>query len=182
MENSDTEKKWESALRRTEIVRSRVRPLETFQATRMPYVFLSELSSAASGTLVRRGHVVVEKPSLILPPNCQQFEGFEWDASMRAEAGTFMDFLLIRGVHFPSMRFNHASESLSVYDGRLQAAIDHFQGQFQRAEDLDTGLIAGPEDVWQFSVLIFTGAQILRGADGDIHRLLREYKEKKGGF
>ena len=40
-----------------------------------------------------------------------------------------------------------------------------------------TGLFIGPEDCWQFSVLIFVCSQILKSAEGDIQKLLDQYKK-----
>lgn len=175
----NVDKVWERALKKTEIIRSRILPLDTFEATRIPYILLSEAQTDIKGVFVRKGHVWVEKPALVLPSNYPQLQGFDFDDAMRGEAHRFMDFLLVRGVRFPSMKFNHETEGLSVYDGRLQAAIDEYLARLQRCEDTSAGLIAGPEDCWQFSVLIFVGAQVLRSADGDIGRLLEEFKRRK---
>jgi len=175
----DVEKNWEKALKRTEIIRSRIQPLETFESTKIPYILLSEAQTSIKGVFVRKGHVCVEKPSLVLPSNYPQLQGFEFNEDMRGETNRFMDFLLIRGVRFPSMRFNHLTEGLSVYDGSLQAAIDDYLGQLQCSENTAAGLIAGPEDCWQFSVLIFAGSQMMRSADGDIHRLMEDFRRKK---
>ena len=65
----DIERIWEKALKRTEIIRSRIQPLDTFEATLIPYIFLSESPAGTSGTFVRKGQVLVEKPALVLPPN-----------------------------------------------------------------------------------------------------------------
>ena len=175
----DIERIWEKALKRTEIIRSRIQPLDTFEATLIPYIFLSESPAGTSGTFVRKGQVLVEKPALVLPPNQPQLQGFEFDSPSEREAGRFMDFLLIRGVRFPSLKFNHTTESLSVHDGKLQAAIDDYLAQLQRQENITARLIAGPEEGWQFSILIFVGAQMLRSADGDFRRLLEEYRRRE---
>ena len=42
----------------------------------------------------------------------------------------------------------------------------------QQHENVHSGLIAGPEDCWQFSVILFVCSQVARSADGDIKRLL----------
>jgi len=38
----DIHDSWEKALKATEIIRPRVQPLQTFEATQIPYVFLAE--------------------------------------------------------------------------------------------------------------------------------------------
>ena len=76
----DIQELWERALKNTEIIRPRVQELHTFSSTQLPYVFLSESSINAGDTVVRKGEVLVEKPSLILPADSPQFEGFSFTA------------------------------------------------------------------------------------------------------
>ena len=66
---------WTRALKSTDIIRSRVSALQTFNETRVPYIFLAPSSVNDGDTVVRKGEIVVEKPSLILPPNIPQLEG-----------------------------------------------------------------------------------------------------------
>ena len=40
-------------------------------------------------------------------------------------------------------------------------------------------MISGPEDVWQFSILIYCCAQVAKNAEADIRRLLEQYHKKK---
>ena len=177
----DLEKSWEKALRKTEIIRPRVQPLSSVEATALPYIFISEMEAGGGNTFVRKGRVLVDRPALILPPNHPQWEGFEWNAQKRQEADQFLNFLLIRGVQFPSMRYQQMTDSLSVYEGRLQQASEHFLKQLQKEEDLAAGLILGPEDCWQFSLLVFVASQMARSAEADIRRLLEEYRKKNTG-
>lgn len=176
----DLEKNWEKALRYTEIIRPRIQPLGTFEATDVPYILLSEPLSDAGNTLVRKGSVLVEKPSLLLPANYPQLEGFELDPSKRGDADSFMNFLLVRGIRFPSLFYNNRTLSLSIHDGRLSEAAEHYRAELQREENVHAGLILGREDCWQFSVLIFTAGQILKSADGDIQRIIDQYKNSGG--
>ena len=46
-------------------------------------------------------------------------------------------------------------------------------------EDVRTGLVCGPEESWQFSILILVAHQISRQADGDIRKLIDKYREEK---
>ena len=173
---------WERALKSTEIVRPRVQPLHTFEATHIPYIFLAESSVNAGDTVVRKGEVIIEKPSLVLPFGLPYFEGFEFEEEMSIDQGLLMNFLLVRGVQFPSMRYNNRTDTVEVFEGGLSKAIDHYSEQLMRAEDVSTGLVVGHEAVWQFSLLIFTGGQIMRSADGDLRRLLEDYRKKGFSF
>jgi len=172
---------WSKALKNTEIIRSRVQSLKTFGNTTVPYVLLSASAVNPGDTVVRKGEVCVEKPSMVLPPNIPQLEGFDInnaDSSFAEEA--VMSFLLVRGIHLPSMKYNNLTASLDVFEGDVQRAIEKYHNQMQRQEDVAAGLIIGPEDCWQFSLLIFICSQVARNADTDIKRLLEEYRRKKG--
>ena len=163
---------WEKAVKKTEIVRPRVSPLSTFSVTHLPYVCLSESVINDGDTVVRRGEVLVEKPSIVLPHNLPQFEGFDFEKEMHVNEDLFKSFLLVRGVQFPGMKYNNKSYSVDVYEGGLSKAIEYHKTMLQQNENVHTGLIAGPEDCWQFSVVLFICSQVFRSADGDIKRLL----------
>ena len=174
----DIQESWEKALRTTEIIRPRIQPLLTFETTRLPYIFLAESSLNIGDTVVRKGEIIVEKPSLFIPNNHPQFQGFEFEEGSLFGQEAFLNFLLIRGVTFPSLKYNNKTHSLDVYESGLQQAIDHHLNELQRQEDVHTGLVAGTEDCWQFSVLVFICSQVAKSAEVDIKRLLEEYKKK----
>ncbi|MCA9394828.1 MAG: hypothetical protein KC900_11530 [Candidatus Omnitrophica bacterium] len=173
----DLEKAWNAALKETEIIRARVAALPTATATSVPYVLLAESSINVGDTVVRTGEVKVDKPSLILPPNNPQFEGFEFDQLNAFNQNAMVNFLLIRGVSIPSFRYDNRTQSISVFEGDLSKAAKHFQNELSRQENVSTGLIKGSEEYWPFSVLIFTCTQVARNADIDIRKLLERFKD-----
>ena len=75
----DSTSAWEKALRETNIIRSRVIGLQTFGETQVPYILLSPSTINEGDTVVRTGEVLVHRPSLILPPNIPQLEGFNFE-------------------------------------------------------------------------------------------------------
>ncbi len=168
----DIEKVWEKALKYTEIIRPRVEPLNTFKTTHLPYVFLAESSVNVGDSVVRKGEVLVEKPSIILPPGSPQLEGFDFKDVSKYQQDTIVNFFLVRGIMFPSLKYNNKTYSLDIFEGRLSKAIEKCSRELQKAENVTTSLIIGPEDCWQFSVLIFVCMQILRSADNDIKKLM----------
>ena len=170
---------WEKALKKTEIIRPRVQPLHTYATTQLPYLCLSESKINSGDTVVRKGEVLVEKPSIILPQNMPQFEGFDFEEEMHFNEELLKSFFLVRGISFPSMKYNNRTSSLDIYEGSLSKAIEHYKTLLQNDENVHTGLIMGPEDVWQFSVLIFVCAQASKSAESDIKRLFDDY-EKRG--
>lgn len=171
---------WEKALRTTRIVRPRVHPLETYATTPLPYIFLSESSVNAGDTAVRRGEILVEKPSLVLPFNLPHFDGFKFEEEMDVNEDLLMSFLLVRGVSFPSFKYNNKRSSIDVFEGRLSKAISHYGEMLQREENVHTGLIAGKEDVWQLAVLMFISNQVARSADRDVKKLFEDFRRSQG--
>jgi hypothetical protein len=179
MSQYNFEELWGKALRNTEIIRSRVKALSMMGDTHVPYVLLSESSINLGDTVVRKGEVLVHRPALFIPPNNPQFSGFEFEAAEKSfDETSFINFLIVRGISLPSLRYDNKTSSLDVYEGKLSDAVKHYERDLQQTEDVRTGLLAGPEDCWQFSILIFICSQIVKNADQDIRRLLEEYHKK----
>ncbi len=175
----DFEELWNKALKNTEIVRTRVQALMTFSETRVPYILLSESSINLGDTVVRKGEVIVEKPTLFLPPNIPQFQGFNFEEKNPGfNEDSLINFLFVRGINLPSLKYSNSTHSLDIFEDKLSKAISHYQELLIKQENVHTGLIAAPEDCWQFSILIFICSQILRNANMDIKKLLETYRKK----
>jgi len=175
----DIQDSWEKALKKTKIIRPRAQELQTFSDTNLAYTFLAEALVNKGDTVVRRGEVVVEKPAILLPSNLPQFEGFNFEKGSDYGQDMVTNFLLVRGVTLPSMKYNNKTHSLDIYDGHVEKAIAHYSDILQRREDVHSGLIVGPEDCWQFSVLVFICTQIAKSADSDIKRLWEYFRKRK---
>ena len=169
---------WNRALEKTEIIRTRVKSLLTFKDTHVPYILLSESLISKRDTVIRRGEVVVEKPSLILPSNMPQFDGFEFGDNYQGDEDAFFNFLLVRGVSITSLKYNNKTYSVDMFEGGLSEAIKHHQNLLERKEDVNTGLITAPSDCWQFSTLIFICSQIAKNSDTDVKHLIEELKKR----
>ena len=176
----DIQELWDRARRQTEIIRLRMQELATFEATRVPYIFLAESSLNDGDTVIRKGHVVIERPSIILPSFSAQFSGFIFDQASHLTDETLATFLLVRGVQFPSLKYRHETSSLDLIEHSLRETVGTFQRELTIAEDIQTGLLLGPEDGWQFSVLLLVGALVIRSADGDLRRLIEAWRKRQG--
>ena len=175
----DPQELWESACKRTELLRLQAQELATFEATAVPYIFLAESTVNPGDTVVRRGQVVIQRPAIVLPALSPQFEGFGDEPEWRIGGDALATFLLVRGVQFPSLRYRHERSSLDVIEASLQASIDRFTEQLTAAEDIRTGLVVGPEAAWQCSILLLVGALVVRSADGDLRRLLDRWRRRR---
>lgn len=169
---------WEKALKTTEIVRARMHPLNTFEATRLPYIFIAPSLVNSGDAVVRKGEVTVEKPAIVMPFNLPQFQGFAIEEEHEIQEEMLKNFLLVRGVNFPSMKYNNKTSSIDVFEGRLPKAIEFHHNQLQRDEEVHTSLITGMEDVWQFAVMILVCGQVSRSADGDIKKLFDDFNRR----
>ena len=175
----DIEEGWDKARKRTEILRMRLQDLATFEATVVPYIFLGESSVNAGDTVVRKGQVLIERPSIALPWFSPQFKGFEFESDLHVSEDAVATFLLMRGIHFPSLKYRHQLSALDLLEGSLQQAANRFEDQLKRAEDIKTGLVIGPEGAWQFSILLLVGALVVRSAEGDLRRILDEWRKRQ---
>ena len=89
-----------------------------------------------------------------------------------------INFLMVRGITLPSMKYDNKIFSLNVFEGKIDDAIGVYGNRLQREENTSAGLICGPDEVWQFSLLIFICSQIAKNSSTDIRRLLDEYHKK----
>ena len=167
----DIQEAWQKAVKYTEILRPRVEPLSRVAATQLPYIFLTESAVNHGDTVVRKGEVTVEKPAIILPSNLPHFEGFEEDEKSSWNENGIMQFFLVRGIRFPSFKYNNRTDSVDVREESLKQSIEHYLQELQKKENVSTGLLMGPEDCWQFSILIFIANQSGRQAEGNFKSL-----------
>ncbi len=169
---------WEKALKHTQVIRPRAQDLQTFSDTNLHYIFLSEALVNTGDTIVRKGEVLVGKPGIILPSNLPQFEGFDFEEEFGFGQDMLINFLLVRGVTFPSMKYDNKTHSINIYDSHIKKAVAHYSDILQRREDVHSGLIVGPEDCWQFCVLIFICSQIAKSASSDIRKLFDHFRKR----
>ena len=174
----DIQDAWERALKHTEIIRPRVKSLHASKDTLLPYIFLSESTLNLGDTVVRKGEVMVHKPALILPPHNPQFDGFDLDSDGAVGENNLVNFLLVRGVQMPSMQYNNTTHSLDVHEDGLHKAVSHYRNILQKKENVQAGLLTGPEDCWQFSVLIYICTQIVRNSEADIRHLMKKFHDR----
>ncbi len=167
------EKQWQKALKKTEILRGRLRSLLTFEHTELPYIFLAESVVNIGDVVVRKGKVLVEKPLIILPGDFPQFEGFEFKKDFHVDSESVTTFLLMRGVSFPSLKYSNEVSTIDVQPGPLTKVIKRFSRELERREDTHSGLIISPEDCWQLAILIYVASLAAKSIPDDIKNILK---------
>jgi len=172
LKNMDIEQLWEKAKEKTEIVRGRVKGLSSVSLTAVPYVFLAESSVNEGNTVVRKGKVIVEKPLIMLPRDAPQFDGFDFEEELGLSQELIQTFLLMRGIRFPSMKYNNMVFDLEVDESPLSKCVDKYKKHLEREENVTTALVLGPEDCWQLSLLLYVASLAGRCAWADIMKLM----------
>jgi len=169
---------WEKAEQKTEVIRGRVKGLSTFSVTTVPYIFLAESSVNEGNTIVRRGKIIVEKPMIILPEDMPQFEGFDFDKELDLDQNILQMFFLMRGIRLPSLKYNNAVDRIDVDEKSLSKCVETHKKKLEKEENINTALIIGPEDCWQFSLLLYMASLVGRCARVDIKNMMDKwYKE-----
>lgn len=174
----DIEKLWEKARRKTEIIRGRAKALSSFSLTSVPYIFLAASSVNEGNTVVRKGKIYVEKPLVVLPENMPQFEGFDFQDELGFGDDLVQMFFLMRGIKFPSLKYNNTVQDLDVDESSLAKCAAKYRKKLEKEENVTTALILGPEECWQFSLLLYVASLVGRCARTDIMNLLGKIHEE----
>ena len=174
----DIEQLWEKAQAKTEVIRGRIKALSPFRTTRVPYLFLGESVVNEGHTVVRKGRIVVEKPLILLPEDMPQFEGFDFEEELKVEQNTMQTFFLMRGIRFPSLKYNNNIEKLDLEEASLSKSLEKHKDILEKEENITTALIIGPEDCWQFSILLYMAELVGRCARSDIRNLIDRINEE----
>ncbi|MBF0494730.1 MAG: hypothetical protein HQL28_06330 [Candidatus Omnitrophica bacterium] len=172
----DIEQLWEKAQKKTEVVRGRAKGLSTTSLTAVPYIFLAESAVTDRTTVVRQGKILVEKPLIILPHEMPWFEGFDIEEELGLSQDLLQTFFLMRGIKFPSMKYNNSTSSLDVNERKLSDCIELYKKILEREENVSTALLTGPEDCWQISLLLYIAALAGRCARTDMIKLLTDLR------
>ncbi|MDP8216412.1 MAG: hypothetical protein P9L98_03735 [Candidatus Kaelpia imicola] len=173
----DFEQKWKRAVKNTEIEKGWVGYLNTNSSTTLSYIMLSESMLDNSDTVIRKGKVEVTRPLIYLPDNNPVFEGFEL-SSQNLFNSSVLTFLLLRGVSFPSLKYQNSVYSLDIDNLSLTEAVKKHKRELQRLEDVKTGLIVGSDDCWHYSLAIYVAALTSKSASNDIERYLKDLKSR----
>ncbi len=174
----DIEQLWEKAQEKTEVIRGRAKGLSTFASTAVPYMFLAESVVNEGHTIVRKGKIIIEKPMILLPEDLPQFEGFDFEQDLEIEQGAMQMFLLMRGIRFPSLKYNNTVEKLELEELSLAKGVEKYKKELEREENVNTALILGPEDCWQLSILLYMASLVGRCARNDIMNLMEKFRER----
>lgn len=174
----DLEEKWQRAVSETEILKFYRLHLSTQTATTLEYIFLGESQINIGDTVVRKGKVVVNHPLIVMPKNMPQFEGFDLEEELETDESSLRFFFMVRGIQFPSLKYNNEISTIEVVEHSIEKTTDSYLNELEKKEDLTTGLIVGPTDTWQLSILIYVTILINRAAPSDLEKFLNDLRRR----
>jgi len=172
------EELWQRALKNTEIHNFRLSSLSTFAPTDTDYIILSCSELNAKDTVVRKGKVNVMNPIIILPPVYPQLEGFDIEQLADINPDALRSFLYMRGVRLPSLKYYNKTYTMDIIEEPIEDVLAMHKNELERKEDVHTGLLIGPNDAWQFSLLLYVSSLIDRSFDKDIKNIIDRYKNE----
>lgn len=149
----------------TRFIKVRKNLLYTFGATRLPYICISQNLENDGLVMVRTGEVLADKPQIALPGEMFSFEGFEELKEL------FQDepmVALARRVSMPPSKYVNKAEAPEKQPGPMSDVIQKVMNQLDSDNDVRTGVIAAPEQVWPLSVLLYVGNQVARSAQSNV--------------
>ena len=174
----DFEEKWQEVIAKTQIHSFYKHRLSRYETTTLPYTFLGASLINHGDTVVRRGSVIVDKPLIFLPRDIPQFTGFELEEELGVDEDNLRFFFMIRGINFPSLKYKHEISSIDVLEKDPEEAISFYRNEIERKEDIETGLIFGPVETWQLSILFYVNILINRSTSKDLEHYLEEIKKR----
>lgn len=163
----------------TKFIKVRKNLLYTFGATHLPYVCLSQAGDNQDFIMVRRGEVTADKPQIALPGEHLSIEGFG-DAAQELPSGE-MAVVLARHISLPPSKYTNRQGATVREHGSLSDAISRVLTRLEKDNDVRTGVISAPDQVWGLSVLLYAGSQVARSAPANVHEHLERMKFQNGG-
>ena len=86
-----------------------------------PYTLCSVPSLLTGRSWVEHG--VIHKGE-VLPEDMPQFEGFDFNEELNMEGDSVQTFFLMRGIRFPSLKYNNSVEKLDLEESSLAKSIE----------------------------------------------------------
>lgn len=158
---------FKQAEKNTKFVRVRKNLLYTFGSTRLPYICISQLTGDGDYVMIRTGEILADKPQIALPGEMFAFEGFEdfWDEFADGEPVVS----LARRISMPPSKYINKTEGVPEREsGPMAKVVDKVMNRLENDNDVRTGVITAPEEVWGLSVLLYVGSQVARSAQSNV--------------
>lgn len=172
-------KQFKEYWQKTEVIREYQQILYTFGDMRLPYVFVSEHHSYNDRTIIRRGVLYIQKPSILIPGHHRgpEFkEGFEHLKGLPRDAA-----FIIRSMGLPYSEINNRPTTKDEVEyGRLQAVIDRLNNKLTQHDDTDTALIKGVVHGTDISLMRYSLGLMVKSAPENIKQFFEHMRRQRG--
>lgn len=171
--------KFEECWRATEVIREYQRMLFTFGDMEVPYVLVTEHGRFKDRAVIRKGVVMLQRPQILLPPyyaGLRFQEGFEHADAMPPEAA-----FLLRAMQLPYSQISNrliASEYMEY--GDLKSVLDKFEAEMESQDDTETGLIKGPPEGADISLMRYSLGLAVKSAPGNVREFFEHLRRQRG--
>ena len=172
------EDKFRQYWQQTIIIREYQRLLFTFGDMELPYVFVAENTTLPDRTVIQKGTMVLEKPHIFLPTHqdTPKFEGFEHSNAFAREVA-----YLFRAAKLPYSHISNkplAQEKLEY--GCSDDVIERICKQMDVLDDTETGLIKGPLEGIDISLIRYSFGLAVKSAPENINEFLEHLRSQSG--
>lgn len=171
--------KFEECWKATEVIREYQRMLFTFGDMEVPYVLVTEHSLFKDRAVIRKGVVMLQRPQILLPPyyaGLQFQEGFEHADALPPEAA-----FLLRAMQLPYSKISNrliANEYMEY--GDLKSVLDKFERELESQDDTETGLIKGPPEGADISLMRYSLGLAVKSAPGNVKEFFEHLRRQRG--
>jgi hypothetical protein len=178
MDFNNFEQNFKRAQKDTVIHRERKSSLYTFGSTTLPYIFLAKSAINQEDTVKRSGEIKTDKPVIFTGENLPNFSGFgeEYDENEKE-----MRIIMGRQFKFPGLNYHHAGSKLEVISKSIERVTDEYQNDLEKESNFRTALIAGPEDCWALSVLIYAAEMTQKSASSNLNDIMERKRLNSSG-
>ena len=161
-----TEDDFQYAMDNTRVIVSPQRRLETFGTSVLNYYLITEPMDSVSGSYVREGKIVAEKPQIVAPQQITQLfvEGFGVRGENYARWVNSKNMAFLRYGFFvrkSDIRFYEVSES-------SEKVIGDLTDQLKQKNDPLSALLSGVDDGWEVCLLKFMVDMISSSSQGNL--------------
>ena len=173
------EEKFTRYWQQTEVIREYQQVLYTFGDMKLPYLFVAEHGSYSDRTVIRKGVVDIQKPSILLPGHYRGPEFKEGFEDFNALPSSVAVMIRTMGLPYSEISNKHIAVDEIEY-GSLQEVIEKFNNKFEHDGDTNTGLIKGIPGGAGISLMRYAIGLMIKSAPENIREFFEHLRRQKG--
>ena len=175
----DSREKFKEFWRKTEVIREYRSTLYTFGDAELGYVFAAEHPRLSDRVVVKKGHILIKKPHILLPGyyGPEFAEGFEHLEGLPAEAG-----YIFRAMGLPYSKVsNRPAAKEQIEYGSLQGILKDLERQLEQQSDTETGLMKGVLDGFEIGLVRYACGLVVKSVPENVREFFEHLRRQRGG-